>query len=284
MGHWERYVPIAHLAEAAGIRDAIETFDFSVYEGPISIFGGDLAYVCAVRGKHARENGQTPIGPVGQLYACIYGDKYLVGSIHGHQLDMALGGEDYSTYFEDIDPELVEKAKKEHPSLCQAAQERMNKVLEHIVSESEVSSINHRADAIELRPKIAKFLRMHGPATYDDFSRASHYIFYNDWLPILQELVKEGFLNEEVKDGDCLFSLTEAADQMLSDYEPLEIPTTPEDKLIAVLREKGPLPSSDISFHIGSNVQYTRELLRKLADKGTIEARGRGRSRKYALA
>lgn len=284
MGHWERYMPIAHLAEAAGIRDAIEAFDFSAYEGPISFSGGDLSYVCAVRGKRARKDGQTPIGPVGQLYACVYGDKYIAGGIYGHELDYVLGPDDYSTYFEDIDPELVEKAKREHPSLCSAAQERMKAVLDHVVSKSKVSNIENRAVGLELRPQIAKFLRMHGPATCDEIVRGIKYWGgFFDRYSVLEELVKECFLKREY-DDNYLYYLAEEADQMLSDYEPIEVPTTPEGKLVASLSEKGPLSSADIAFEIGSNVKRVRAMLRKLADEGVIEAKGRGPSRRYSLA
>lgn len=283
MGHWERYMPIAHLAEAAGIRNAIEAFDFSTYEGPISIFGGDLSYVCAVRGKCARNDGRTPIGPVGQLYACIYGDKYLVGSIYGHDLGYALGPDNYSTYFEDIDPELVEKAKREHPSLCSAAQERMKAVLEHVVRGSKVTNIKNRAIGLELRPQIAKFLRMHGPATCDEILRGIKPLRLTfDRYGVLDALVKEGFLKSDY-DKEYRYYLSEEADQMLSDYEPIEVPATPEGKLIASLSEMGPLSTADIAFEIGSSVQRVRTMLRKLADEGVIEASGRGPSRRYAL-
>lgn len=285
MGHWERYLPIAHLAEAAGIRDAIEAFDFSAYEGPRSFFGGNLSYVCAVRGKYALEDGQTPIGPVGQLYACIYGDKYIVTGIYGHRLDCVLCSGEYSTYFEDIDPELVEKAKLEHPALCSAAQERMQTVLSHVISASKVSNIESRAKGIELRPQIAKFLLMHGPATCEEFSRGiRRWGFRFDRYSVLNELVNEGFLSREYNDDCYLYYLADGADQMLSDYEPLKIPTSPEDKLVASLNEKGPLSSADIAFEIGSDVLHVRTLLRKLVEDGVVEAKGRGSSRKYALA
>lgn len=285
MGHWERYLPIAHLAEAAGIRDAVEAFDFSGYEGPYSIFGGDLSFVCAVRGKHARQDGRTPIGPVGQLYACLYGDKYLVGGIYGHDLDWLLGPDDYSDYFEDIDSELVEKAKEERPELCEAARDRMNIVLNNVVYRSKAAKIESRATGLELRPEIAKFLLRHGPATYKECSRGVRFGgFCVDWYEILSELAKEGFLNSEYHDNDWFFSLTESANKMLEDYGPLEIPKTPEGKLLSSLREKGPLSSADIAFEIGMSVKHVRVLLRELIDEGDVEAMGRGSTRRYAAA
>lgn len=285
MGRWERYLPIANLAEAAGIRDAIEEFDFSAYEGPRSFIGGDITFVCAVRGKHARDNGQTPLGPVGQLYACIYGDKYLIRHVHGHDLDYTLGLDKYSDYFEDIDPEAVENAKREHPSLHAAAQERMKAMLDHVVSESKVQRITCRAIGLEHRPQFAKFLLMHGPATSDECLRGINSWAYNvDRYTVLDELVGEGFLKCEYKDNHYLYSLSEEAHKMLEDYEPLEIPSTPEGKIVASLDEKGPLSSEDIAFAIGSSVHGIKSMLRKLTDEGVIEAKGRGSSRRYALA
>jgi len=285
MGRWERYLPIASLAEAAGIRDAIEAFDFSDYEGPVSLLGGDISYVCAVRGTHARKNGQTPIGPVGQLYACIYGDKYLVGGIYGYELDYVLGADDYRTYFEDIGLDLVEKAKEADPLASEAARERMTTVLNHVVSGSKVSTIVNRAIGIEERPQIAKILLMHGPATCDEIKRGVYPgNLRADWYTVLSELVKEGFLIEEYQDGKYYYSLAEGAGQMLECYEPLDIPTTPEEKIIKSLGERGSLSSADITFAIGASTTSVREHLRKLIDQNVVVAKGRGSSRRYALA
>lgn len=285
MGRWERYLPIASLAEAAGIRDAIEAFDFSGYEGPVSVLGGDICYVCAVRGAHGGENGQTPIGPVGQLYACIYGDKYLVGGIYGHDLSWALGLDDYKTYFEDIDPKFVEEAKSEHPSISEAARERMTVILNNVVSHSKVCTIEGRAKGLELRPQIAEFLLMHGPATRDEISRGTHLDWYClERLPVLEGLVSEGFLTREYRNNYYYYSLAEEADQMLEGFEPLDIPATPEEKIVKVLGERGPLSSADIGFAIGASVPNARKLLRTLIDQNVVKTKGRGPSRKYALA
>ena len=142
---------------------------------------------------------------------------------------------------EDIDPALVESAENRASSLCAAAQERMNVVLNHLVIQSKPTKSRDRASGLELRPKIAKLLLMHGPATQDDFSRGiDAYGYPKDWYDILTELENEGFLDCKDQDDDYYFSLSEAADEMLSEYEPIERPVTPEDKVILALSEGEP--------------------------------------------
>lgn len=71
---------------------------------------------------------------------------------------------------------------------------------------------------------------------------------------------------------------------MLECYEPLDIPTTPEEKIIKSLGERDSLSSADIAFAIGASTTSVREHLRKLIDQNVVVAKGRGSSRRYALA
>ncbi|MDO4796543.1 MAG: winged helix-turn-helix domain-containing protein [Coriobacteriales bacterium] len=105
MGYQESLRPISHLAEAAGIKKAIEEYkdhpDLPEY----------CHYYCV-----AREKG------TGALYACVGGQRCRVHIVAGIDIDDCMPyDKGYSDYYEDVDEALVEEAAKQRPDLVEQA-------------------------------------------------------------------------------------------------------------------------------------------------------------------
>lgn len=281
MGSREMCLPMMDLAEARGIRDAIGA-DSTGY-GPY----GFCAYVCSMRATHKRPDGSTPLGPVGSLYCCVYGEKEIVYGLTGTELECVLGFEKYTSYFDDIDETLVDEAAAERPEVVADAFQRMERMLKRIVQKNKYHDEEEedciRASCIEKRPRIAKFLLLHGPARLEEFCHAGQWPFYVKREEILY-LAKTGFLACDGEGDEAVYRLSDSAPDMLSAYEPIEVPEDSNGKTLLLLSERGEMTTRKLSDIINVHPDIVRKMLRGLMDAGLVKARGRGSSRRYCLA
>ena len=281
MGLREICLPMMDLAEARGIRNAIGA-DSAGY-GPYGL----CTYVCSMRATRKRPDGSTPLGPVGSLYCCVYGDKEIVYGLTGAELDCVLGFEKYTSYFDDIDEALVDEAASERPEVVADAFRRMERMLKRIVQQNkyryEEEEDRIRASCIGKRPRIAKFLLLHGPAKLKEFGHASQWPFYVERKEI-QYLAKTGFLACDGEGDEAVYRLSDGAPVMLAAYEPIEVPENPDGKILLLLSEREEMTTRQLSDIINVRPDLVRKMLRGLMDAGLVKARGRGSSRRYCLA
>lgn len=105
MGYQESFRPISHLAEAAGIKRAIDDYKDNPHIPDYCV------YYCATRSKST-----------GELYACIGGQRCRVHIVAGIDIDDCFPyDEKYSDYYEDLNEPLVEEAARERPDLVEQA-------------------------------------------------------------------------------------------------------------------------------------------------------------------
>ena len=123
MGYQETFRPIAHLAEATGIREAIDAYK-DCREIP-----GYCAFYCATKSKDKLDENGNP-----QLYACVGGDRCVSTRIG------QLGFETppdwvYSDHFEDLDNALLDTAAFERPDLVEKARTETEQCFEELIEE-----------------------------------------------------------------------------------------------------------------------------------------------------
>ena len=152
MGYQEAYKPIKHLAEAAGIRDAVEAYK-DCPEIP-----GYCEFYCATRSKDRVDENGNP-----RLFACVGGDRCVSMRVGRFSFDPPLDWV-YSDHFEDLDNSLLEEAALERPDLVDAARKEAEKDFESLVEETRRWRAELDRQREELRPIIARYLSEHGPA------------------------------------------------------------------------------------------------------------------------
>lgn len=290
MGTLEMFEPIAHLAEAAGMQDALKLNDdgYSAY--------GFCFYVSAARAARAYEDGTTPLGPIGQLYCCVRGEKRLVSAIATYDLDWALGKCSYNEFFEDFDDRLVQEAAMERPDIAEEARTRTIRKLERQINEeayeAEKTEEKTRTKSIEMRPTIARFLYLHGPATASAFTCAQSVGGAREMENILKSLEKQGFLVSEKSPNPTYagygyaytkYSLSDEAPEMLSCYEPIIVPEDLEGKILMLLTDEGPKSTRELSHIVGLSPERILKALHNLMDDGRVVAKGHSSSRRYLL-
>lgn len=125
MGYQESLIPISHLAEAAGIRDAISKYRIEQ--------DYDYWYYCATRTRIAESDARHPLGREGELYACVGGQRRpytYPGSRFLDDLVFEAGG--YARFFEDLDESLIDEAASTCPEIAKLAREKMERHLAHV--------------------------------------------------------------------------------------------------------------------------------------------------------
>ena len=284
MGTWEMLEPITHLAEAAGIREGINADEsgYSPY--------GFCYYVSAAHAIRPHVNGTLPLGPIGQLYCCVRGDKYIVTSIATHDLDWTLGPHSFDEFFEDFDERDVQKAAQERPDLVEEARKRTIRRLERNadrqVFDEEEHEENTRTKSIEMRPAIARFLLLHGPATAEDFRYAHDVGGSWEMAAILASLEKQGFLEgRQMYDStERIYGLSDEATELLACYEPIVVPEDSDGKILTILADEGPKSTRELAAIINRTPERVRSILRTLVASGAVVAKGRGPARRYLLS
>ena len=184
MGYQEAFKPIKHLAEAAGIREAIDAYK------DCPDIPGYCTFYCATRSKDAlNENGDS------RLYACIGGDRYISMRIGQFGFDPPSNWV-YSDYFEDLDNALLDKAALERPDLVSAARAETERRFEELVEETRLWRAELDRQREELRPKIARYLSENGPTRHDGMFKVKELSEHSELHNVLSQLVWEGFLEE----------------------------------------------------------------------------------------
>lgn len=202
MGYQECFEPITHLAEAAGIRDAI-----AVYENNPEI-PGYCNFYCATKTKPTYEKLRELSSP--ELYACIGGDRCVVGCIASYFVDYMVPGFDweYSDYFEDLNNELLDKAAAERPDLAELAKVRTSIAFEKMELDSIKRSIGLQRQCEAARPIIEEHLKQHGSVSYQEITKIKQLEGF-DVINVLHHLEYDGFIVSKHSRRSLVYSLAE---------------------------------------------------------------------------
>ena len=184
MGYQEAFKPIQHLAEAAGIREAVEAYK----DNPD--VPGYCSFYCATQSKDEVDGAGNPL-----LYACVGGDRYVSMRIGQFSFDPPLDWL-YTDHFEDLDNSLLEEAALERPDLVASARAETERAFESLVAETREWREEVDRQREELRPMIARFLSENGPTRRQDMFKVKEFSEYSELHNVLNQLVWEGFLVE----------------------------------------------------------------------------------------
>ena len=184
MGYQEAYKPIKHLAEAAGIQEAVEA-----YKDNLDI-PGYCTFYCATRSKDTFDDDGNP-----RLYACVGGDRCVSMRVGHYSFDPPLDWV-YADHFEDLDNSLLEEAAIERPDLAASARAETVRDFESLVEETRQWREELDRQREELRPKIARYLSEKGPTRHQDMCKVEEFAEYSELYNVISELVWEGFLEE----------------------------------------------------------------------------------------
>ena len=182
MGYQETFRPIDHLAEAAGIREAIEAFEDCV-EIP-----GYCHFYCATRSKEKFDEDGNP-----QLYVCVGGDRCVSMRIGQFALETPLDWI-YSDHFEDLDDAVIDEAILERPDLAAAARAETEQRFKGLVEENRRWHAELDRQCEELRPIIAKYLSEHGPTRHQDMFKVKEFAGYSELRNVITQLMNEGLI------------------------------------------------------------------------------------------
>lgn len=266
MGYQESFRPIRHLAEAAGIKRAIE--DYEDYPD----LPEHCQYYCASREK-GTEN----------LYACIGGQRCRVHIVASMDLDYCIPYEGkYGDYYEDIDETQVEAAAKEHPDLVEKAYYEVAASFVHAAKRKRREDREDREDALELWPEVARFLQIHGPSSGSQMSVSPR--FGGRALDsALVNLVHQGLLDSagEFCLGKVALSAKAREELGLSEDS---APSSVEERIDLALWELGPSRLKEISTFLGLTSYKTRKLLNQQIEKGDVVVEESKRVRRYRRA
>lgn len=185
MGYQETFKPISHLAEAAGIREAVEAYK-DCPDVP-----GYCTFYCATQSKDVFDENGNP-----RLYACVGGDRHVSMRVGQFAFDPPVDWV-YSDHFEDLDNVLLDEAALERPDLVSVARAEAIKDFEKLVEETRRWRAELERQREELRPKIARFLSENGPTRHQDMFNVKEFSEYSELHNVLSGFVWEGFLEEK---------------------------------------------------------------------------------------
>ena len=265
MGYQEAFRPIEHLAEAAGIKKAIEDYkhhpDLPEY----------CNFYCASREK-----------ATGNLYACIGGQRCRVHIIAGKDLDYCIPYDaPYADYYEDVDKVLVEEAARERPDLVEKGYRDAAADFERAAEWERERRRKEREAAEALKPLITSFLKEFGPATQRELyampSPEEHSV--DD---ALRRLLYQDYLSCHYKRNKTLYWF---ADETIagSFEDALASAPTIEEKIERVLERESPLSVWKISFRVEASDSSIRKALRSLAERGKVAVDKTGSVYMYSL-
>ncbi|MBR3328488.1 MAG: winged helix-turn-helix domain-containing protein [Atopobiaceae bacterium] len=266
MGYQESFRPISHLAEAAGIKRAIDDYKDNPHIPDYCV------YYCATRSKST-----------GELYACIGGQRCRVHIVAGIDIDDCFPyDEKYSDYYEDLNEPLVEEAARERPDLVEQAYQAVAAAFERAAERGREWERELREEAIAQWPTVAKLFRKHGPMPLSFFER--HPLFAGHFMHnVMVDLEKQGLVKCEGHFyADDLWLTDKALGMLGIDGPPPR--KSDEEWLITLLDENGEMSSRNLSNQSGMSVARVRSELRKLINRGCVVPMGNGRARKYRLA
>lgn len=124
-GYQESFVPVQHLAQAAGIRDAVTKYHKKE--------GCGHWYCCTTETIDSESRSRGPFGESGKLFVCLAGERCPYTRTGSWMLDdMSFNAEDYPKYFNDLDDALLNEAALERPDLRDLAYEDWSRYLAHV--------------------------------------------------------------------------------------------------------------------------------------------------------
>lgn len=278
MGYQEAYEPIGHLAEAAGIKKAIEEY------GGVKEDSGGCWYCCAVRPR-TEEDGMEYLESAGPYYACIAGARHIVFKIASHAIpewDVGLDW-NYPEHFEDLDESLVVAAALERPDLVEEAYKITVGRLEAIRRANRRWHEDLREEANSLKPVIEGFLKSYGPARMSEFEHCEA-LKGHSMFNVVVDLLNQDYLAYEGEFKDALFWF---ADQSIAGtYEDAleRVPKSLDGRIIRFLGAMGPADARMIARRMGASEQHVRSMLKRLLRDGGLAVGKRGRANWYRLA
>lgn len=184
MGYQETFKPISHLAEAAGIREAIEAYK------DCRDIPGYCTFYCAAKSKDRFDEKGNP-----KLYVWVGGDRCVSMHIGRYAIDPPPDWV-YSDHFEDLDNALVDEAALERPDLVAVARAETERDFEEMVEETHRWEAELDRQCEELRPMLARYLSEHGPTRRQDIFKVKELAKYSELHNVLNMLVWDGFLEE----------------------------------------------------------------------------------------
>lgn len=124
-GYQESFVPISHLAQAAGIRDAVMKYYQDEQYGHW--------YCCATETIVPKGEKRGPFGAPQQLFVCLAGERSPYVRAGSWMLDdNSFRVEDYTAYFNDLDEYIVDAAASKRPDVRESAYNDWMDYLKHV--------------------------------------------------------------------------------------------------------------------------------------------------------
>ena len=265
MGYQEALLPINYLAEAPGVKKAIEEYS-ECYELP-----GYCGYFGTVH--HASE---------GSMYVCFNGDSSIVGQIAQLFAYRCYSrGFDYSDRYEVIDDSLTERAARQRPDLASAAYKRAKSAFKTVIEKDRVRREELKEESIRLWPEVASFLLRFGPTTLDAFKAIS--VFEDHAMPnVINYLERQGLVETVEGRNKDEVMLTEKAYGVLH-VDPKPVPQSLEEKLDLALKEFEALNTSSIAAFLNVSTTKANKILKEQMEAGHIVKVTRGRMFLYRL-
>lgn len=265
MGYQEALLPINYLAEAPGVKKAIEEYS-GCYELP-----GYCAYFGTVH--HASE---------GSLYVCFNGDSSIVGQIAQLFAYRCYSrGFDYDDRYERIDDSLTEKAARQRPDLASDAYKRAKTAFKTVIEKDRIRKEELKEESRSLWPEVASFLLRFGPVTLDAFKALP--AFEGHSMPnVIKYLERQGLVEAAEGRTKDEVKLTEKAYGLLH-ANPRQTPQSLEERLDLALKELGALNAPTIAAFLNVSTAKVNKILKEQMAEGHIVKENRGRAVLYRL-
>lgn len=268
MGYQESFRQIEHLAEAAGIKKAIEDYE---HHPDLPEY---CVYYCASREKST-----------GKLYVCIGGQRCRVHILAGKDLDDCIPYEaSYADYYEDFSETLVEEAARERPDLVDKGYRDAAAAFERSAEWKRKRNHEQRKAADALKPYIESFLKEYGPATSFELYRANH-LEEHSMDDALAELSYRNYLKcYYVRRGKRqLYWFVDGAIAGSFEVAMASAPSLLEDRIERVLGLNGPSSVRSLSIALDASDSGIRKALQLLVKQSRAAVDKTGRSHVYRL-
>lgn len=265
MGYQEALLPIDYLAEAAGVKKAIEEYA-ECYELP-----GYSGYFGTVH--HETE---------GSMYVCFQGDSIVVGQVARIFSNRHYSRTfEYSDRYELISESLTACAAKQRPDLALVAYRRTKDAFMTVIERDRVRRQELDAEVAQLWPEVGAFLMNFGSTTVQAFKSVP--AFSGHAMPaVLQHLERQGLVKRTEKRSKDEVELTEEAYKVLN-ATPKPTSLSLEDRLDLTLKEFGPLHAPAIAAFLNVTTPKANKILNELTEAGHVVKESRGRTTVYRL-
>lgn len=251
MGYQRALMPINYLADAAGVKKAVEEYA-ECYE-----LSGFCTYL-----------GVCDYQPGGALYVCVGGDDCVVDQVAHRFTYRCLSPDNYPERLVLLDESLIERAAKQRPDYVKSAYRHTRQVFETMLEKDRKRRAALEKETEELWPEIVKFLALFGPSTIEAFTAVrefeGHALF-----DVIGNLERQGLI--EMAEGRYKdeVRLTDKALKELS-IEPTGPFQTSQDKLYLVLKELGPQTTTHIAAFLNVSTAKANSVLKEQVERGRI--------------